>query len=198
MTDPLTTDPLATVAKALWWSVLLRGILAIVFGIIAFIAPGAALTGIAIVFGVYALFDGVTGIAHAIAVRHEYSRWGWLLVQGIVSVLAGLVAIIFPGIAGAIGGLFALWTVVIWAIMTGILGIMSAAGASGTAGSTWGIVSGVVTILFGIILAISTFITPDATLLGLIITVAIFAVIYGVVLVVTAIQLRRGVTSALA
>jgi uncharacterized membrane protein HdeD (DUF308 family) len=184
------TDPLESLAKGVWWWVLLRGILAIAFGIIALISPGSAFVAIAIVFGAYALVDGVIAIAHAIRVRNTLKAWGWLLFQGIVSVLAGLAALILPGLAGALGGLFVLWTIVIWNVMAGAAGIRSAAGAHDGRAKTWGIISGVLSILFGVVLAILILVTPGATLLGLVWAVGIFAVLFGIMLVVTAIQVR--------
>ena len=193
MSDSTTpTVPLASLAKGMWWLVLIRGVLAIVFGIIALVAPGAALTAIAIVYGAYALVDGIATIAHAVRVRNIASRWGWLLVGGIAGVLAGLVALILPGLVGTFGGLVVLWTIVIWSIIAGVMGLRSAAGAPSGRGKTWGIVSGVVTVLLGVILAIALIVTPGATLLSLIWTVGAWAVIFGIVLVVTAFSVRAG------
>src|SRR6187402_3113092 len=124
MTDSGTlTNPLTDLAKGVWWLLLLRGILAIVFGIIALLAPGAALTGVAIVYGAYAVVDGIAAIVHALQLRATNPRWGWLLASGIATTLAGLIALILPGVAALFGGLFVLWTIVFWTIMTGALGL---------------------------------------------------------------------------
>jgi uncharacterized membrane protein HdeD (DUF308 family) len=194
MTNPLSSDPIAAVAKGIWWMILIRGIFAIVFGIIALIAPAAALTGIAIVFGAYAVVDGVIEIVHSLRTRGSDRRWGWLLFQGIVSVLAGLVALIFPGLVGVIGGLFALWTIVFYAVVHGAMSIATAAGADGR-GRTWGIVSGILSIAFGVLLAILIFATPGATILSLIWVVGVYAIIFGAMLVVAAVQVRRAVSA---
>lgn len=191
MTDsPSDLDPLASIARGVWWWVLIRGILAIGFGIIALISPGAALTAIALVFGAYALVDGVMAIAHAIRHRGTTKRWGWLVAEGVLSVLAGLAALILPGLAGAVGGLVVLWTIVFWNVMTGVAGIRSAAGAAEGRAKTWGIVAGVVSLVFGVILAIVILITPGATLLGLVWAVGIYAIVFGITLIVTAVQVR--------
>jgi uncharacterized membrane protein HdeD (DUF308 family) len=191
MTDSGTfTDPLSPLAKGIWWWVLIRGILAVVFGVIALIAPGVALTAVAIVFGAYALVDGIMAASQAVRVRNSFKPWGWLLVQGILSALAGLAALVLPGLVGAFGGLVVLWTIAIWNLMHGFAGIRSAAGASDGRAKTWGIVAGVLTLLFGIVLGVLILLTPGATLLGLIWAVGIYAVVFGVTLVVTAIQVR--------
>ena len=191
MTDTgIVTTPLASLAKGVWWLLLLRGILAVLFGIVALLAPAAALTAVAIVYGAYALVDGIAAIVHSLQLRSTTPRWGWLLGSGVLTALAGLAALILPAFAGFFGGLFVLWTIVFWTIMTGIMGIRSAAGAPAGRARAFGIGSGVVSLVFGVILAISLFLSPDATVLGLIWTVGIFAIVFGVMLVVAAVSAR--------
>ena len=191
-----TSDPLATLAKGIWWLVLIRGILAIAFGVIALIAPGAALSAVAIVFGAYALVDGITVAMHGIRVRKTNPRWGWLIAEGVLTALAGLVALILPGLVGTFGGLVVLWTIVIWSIVGGIMGLRSAAGAESGRGKTWGIVGGILSLVFGVILAIAVILTPGVTLLSLIWTVGVYAILYGITLVVTAIYVRAAAGKA--
>jgi uncharacterized membrane protein HdeD (DUF308 family) len=189
-------DPLARIAKGVWWLVLLRGILAILFGVIALLAPGAALSGIAIVFGVYALFEGVAAITHAIADRKNLAGWGWLLAQGVIAVLAGLAVLLFPGLAGSFGGLVVLWTIAIYALMHGISGLVTASRARAGSAKTWGIVGGVVTVLFGILYALLILLVPGVTLLGLIWVVGIYTIIFGVMLIIASVHLRKLGTAA--
>ena len=191
------TDSVRSVVTGVWWLVLIRGILGVIFGLLALFFPGAALVGLAIVFGAYALLDGMTAILTSVQVRHTDRRWGWLLFQGIVSLIAGLAALIFPGLAGTVGGLVILWTIVIYSAMHGIGGIISAAGAGHGSAKTWGVISGVVTLLFGVLLAILVIVTPQATLAGLVFVVGFYAIIFGVMLIVLAVQLRRGINSIL-
>jgi uncharacterized membrane protein HdeD (DUF308 family) len=195
MTDELRTE-LTSIAKGIWWLVLLRGIFAIIFGIIAIVAPAAALTGIAIVVGIYLLVDGITEIVHAVQTRRSDRRWGWLLFQGIVSVLGGLAAIILPGVAGLVGGLVVLWTIVIYSLMHGILGIATAAGVGEAPGRGWAIVAGVVAIVFAVLLAIVILVNPGASVLSLIWVAGIYAIIFGIMLVVAAVKVRRHIRSA--
>jgi uncharacterized membrane protein HdeD (DUF308 family) len=193
MTAPTSSEPLATLAKGVWWLVLIRGILAIAFGVIALIAPGAALTAIAIVFGAFALIDGITTIVHGIRVRRDNPRWGWLVAEGVLAAVAGLAALILPGVVGTFGGLVVLWTIVIWSIVSGIMGLRSAAGAMAGRGKTWGIVAGILSLVLGVILAIAIIVTPGATLLSLIWTVGVYAILSGIALIVTAIYVRASV-----
>lgn len=197
MTDTGTaTSPLASLAKGVWWMLLLRGILAIIFGVIALLAPGAALVGIAIVYGAYAVVDGIAAIVHALQLRSTNPRWGWLLASGVVTALAGLAALVLPGFAGVFGGLFVLWTIVFWTVITGIMGLRSAAGAAAGRGRTLGIVAGVVSVVFGVILAIVLWLSPEATVLGLVWSVGIWAIIFGAMVVGAAISVRAGSKTA--
>jgi uncharacterized membrane protein HdeD (DUF308 family) len=196
MTASTPSEPLATLAKGVWWLVLIRGILAIGFGIIALVAPGAALTAIAIVVGAFALVDGITTVIHGFRVRTSNPRWGWLVAEGVLAALAGLAALILPGVVGAFGGLVVLWTIVIWSIVSGIMGLRSAAGAMSGRGKTWGIVVGILSLVFGLVLAVAVLLTPGATLLSLIWTVGIYAILSGIALIVTAIYVRASVGAA--
>ena len=189
---PAPTFADSSLRSHIWWTVLLRGVLTVVFGIVALVAPAAALTGIAVVFGAWVLVDGVSTVALAIRLRRVDKRWPWLLLQGIVSVLAGAATLVFPTVAGILGGLVVLWTIIVYAIMHGAAGLVSAAGAGDGPAKRAGIGSGVLTLVFGVVFAIVVLLAPDATLLGLAWTVGAWAIVFGAMLVVTAVQLRRG------
>lgn len=199
MTESGTVEaPFSSLAKGVWWLLLLRGALAVIFGIVAILAPAAALTGIALVIGAYAIVDGIATVVHAFQLRGSHPQWGWLLASGIITALAGLAALILPGFAGFFGGLFVLWTVVFWNIMTGALGLRSAAGAASGRAKTWGIVSGAASLLFGVILAVALLLNPGTAVLSLVWVVGIWAVVFGVMLIVTAIMARSGTKTAAA
>ena len=80
-----------------WWALVLRGIAGIVFGILTFAVPGITLSLLVILFGVYALLDGVLNLAGAWKASHEHRRWGALLLEGIVGVAAAVVSFGWPG-----------------------------------------------------------------------------------------------------
>jgi uncharacterized membrane protein HdeD (DUF308 family) len=196
MTETTPQASLAGLAKGLWWLVLIRGILAIVFGVIALIAPSIALTAIAIVYGAYAVVDGIASIMHGVQVRNTNARWGWLVAGGAVSVLAGLVALVVPGLVGAFGGLVVLWTLVIWSVVSGVMGLRSAAGAESGRARTWGIVAGILSVVFGVVLAIAIILSPGATLISLVWTIGVWAIIFGLTLVITAVFVRANAPAA--
>jgi uncharacterized membrane protein HdeD (DUF308 family) len=193
MTDT-TAQSLTALAKGLWWLVLIRGVLAIAFGVIALISPLVALTAIAIVFGAYAVIDGIATIMHGVRARGTMPRWGWLVAGGVVTLLAGIATLVLPNVVGAFGGLVVLWTIAIWSVVSGVMGLRSAAGAENGRGRAWGIAAGILALAFGVILAIAIIVTPGVTLISLVWTIGVYAVIFGITLVVTAIFVRAAGT----
>ena len=171
-----------------WWMLALRGVLAIIFGLIALFAPGITLLAFILVFGVYAIIDGIAAVVIAIQERGSLRRWGWVLFEGIISILAGIVAFVYPGITA----LALLFVVAIYAILTGILEIVAAFVIRGFAAREWALgIAGVLSIIFGIIL----FIRPGAGLLAILWLVGIYAIIFGVLFIVRAFQMRSLVSS---
>lgn len=185
-----TASSVSELTRGIWWWVLVRGIIAVIFGVITLLSPASAILALALVFGVYALIDGVVAIVHAVRVRNSFPKWGWLIVQGVLSALAGLAALILPGLVGVLGALVLLWTIVIWNVMHGVSGIYSASGAASGSAKAWGIVAGVLSVIFGIVLGILLLVTPGAAILGFVWLVGVYAIAFGVMLAVTAIQVR--------
>jgi len=183
--------------KSVWWLVLLRGIFAIVLGILAFVWPVATAVAFVWVFAFYALIDGVVDIVHAISTRRTDPAWGWMLTLGIVGVIAAVVVMIFPAAAGALGVLVLLWIVAIWAVVSGIFGIPAAATVAGGGAKVLGIVFAALSIVFGVLLAILLFTTPASAVVGLIYVLGAYAVLGGIVLVIVAIQARAAAGRAL-
>jgi len=166
-----------------WWLLALRGVLAIIIGLIALFYPGIALRAFIIVFGVYAIIDGIAAVFISIQERGILSRWGWVLFEGIISILAGIVAFVYPGITA----LALLFVVAIYAILTGIMEIVAAFVIRGFAAQEWALgIAGVLSIIFGVIL----FIHPGAGLLAILWLVGIYAIIFGILFIVRAFQMR--------
>ncbi len=179
--------------KSVWWLVLLRGVFAIILGILAFVWPVATAVAFVWVFAFYAVIDGIVNIMQAISTRRTDRTWGWLLTIGIVGVIAGIVVMIFPAAAAGFTLLVLLWIVAIWAIVSGIFGIPAAASIASGGAKALGIVFSVLEILFGILLVILLFTTPQSALIGLIYVLGAYAVIAGIVLVIVAFQARAAV-----
>ena len=178
-----TIDPVRAV-RALWWLVLLRGVLAVVFGLYALFAPASALLALVFVYGFYAIMDGVAALA--VGFRHRStSHWGWHVVQGVVSLLAGVVALFWPGPT-----IFALVLIIgVWSIVLGGTEIVEAftARKHGSSSWVWLLVGGIVGVVFGVTLIAS----PAAGALTLLWVIGLFALVFGVVHVVWAFRLRR-------
>lgn len=187
-TEIKAEDDLRALVKGVWWWVLIRGIFAIIFGVVALFLPGAALVAVAIVVGAYALVDGIMTVAQAL--RHRGVKgWGWLLTSGILTAIAGIVTLIVPGLVGEFGALVLLWTIVIWNIITGVMTLSSLSGLQGGT-RTWGIISGIVSIIFGVVIGVIVLVNPASAILAFIWVTGLWAIIFGLALVVGAIVVR--------
>lgn len=186
---PTLTSELQELAKTAWWLVLLRAVLLVVWGVITLSSPGIAAFALAIVFGVYAIMDGVTAVGLGIRSRKTERSWGWVVAQGVISVIAGIIAIALP--ATALAAL--LWVVAFWAVVLGVAGIIEGF-RSRRSDDRWGwtIAKGALDVLFGVVLLAA----PAASILALLWLVGIFAVAGGVVLAVLAFRIRSLAKSA--
>ena len=81
-----------------WWSLVLRGIIAIVAGIVTIIWPGITVAGLVILFGAYSLLDGVMSLLGAVRAAESHERWGVLVLEGLVGIAAAVVTVLWPGI----------------------------------------------------------------------------------------------------
>ena len=169
-----------------WWMLALRGVLAIIFGLIALFAPGIALLAFVYVFAVYALIDGIMAVYIAIRERGSLSRWAWVLFEG--GIIAGIVAFVYPGLTA----LVLLYIVAIWAVVTGIMEIVTAIAIRGFVAREWALgLAGILSIIFGIVL----FIFPGAGLLSILWLVGIYGIVFGILFIVRAFQMRSWASS---
>ncbi|GAA2081934.1 hypothetical protein GCM10009840_17410 [Pseudolysinimonas kribbensis] len=187
-------DPIGTVTRAVWGLVLIRGILAVIFGLLALFAPVLTLYAIVFVFAAYALVEGVIQIVHAIRVRHRDRRWGWLLATGVIAVIAGIVAFVFPGAAGLVYGSFGLALIAFYSVMMGIAGFPAAASATDGGRKVLGYIVAGLSIVLGVVLAIILVAQPVLAIINLIWVVGVWAIIIGVTLIIAAIGARTRAT----
>lgn len=180
----------AAVGKAIWWMILLRGVLAILFGVLTVLFPDPALVVLALLFAVYSLLDGVTTIAHAVRMRGRSPRWGWLLAQGILSVLAGIVAALFPVLVGVFGALILIYLIAFWSVFTGIAGFRAAHAMTDGGRRSWAYVTSALSVLFGIALAVIATVNPGGAVSALILVIGVYAIVAGVLLIALAISAR--------
>jgi len=168
-----------------WWVFLLNGICAIAFGVMSFAWPGITLLALVIMFGVYAVGDGLTAILASFIGEDESGRsWWQLLFIGIVGLLAGVGAVIWPGITA----MALLVMIGFWAISRGILEILAAITLRKIIDNEWLLgLAGAASVLFGIVLIAR----PGAGVLAMIWLISAFAVVHGVLLVSLGLKVRR-------
>lgn len=166
-----------------WWVLLARGVLAILFGIVALAAPGIALLAFIYIFAAYALLDGITAVAVSLQERSYVRTWWMLLLDGIIGIIFGILAFSWPGETARI----LLFLVAIWALATGFMEVGSAFVAPSSARQRWGLgLAGLLSILFGLVLLFR----PGAGLLAVLWLVGIYAIVFGMSLIVYAFQMR--------
>jgi uncharacterized membrane protein HdeD (DUF308 family) len=166
-----------------WWMFLIRGLVAILFGILAFLWPGATIVAIGILFGAYAFGDGIFAIVAAVRAAETHQRWWPFLIEGIVGLL--IAAITFYDVRIT---LFAIYLVIAaWAFLTGILEIVAAVQLrKHIANEVWLIIGGIASILFGGLLLWF----PLPSILALIWLIAAYAIVFGVIMITFSLRLR--------
>ncbi len=166
-----------------WWILILRGIAAILFGVVAFIWPG--LTGLVLVigFGVYALVDGVFALITGISrLGHASRGWAFIL-EGVLGIAMGLVALFWPGLTA----IALIYLIAAWAIVTGIFEIASAIQLRKEITNEWALgLSGALSIVFGVLLMFQ----PGTGGLTLVWILAGYAIAFGILLIVAGFRLR--------
>ena len=188
-TPPNTADGFPSLAKKIWIFAIIRGVLAIIFGLIALLAPIATAIALAILIAAYAIVNGVFDIIEAIRHRGS-SSMVFRIVLGAVSILFGILVLVWPGISLAILVIM----VGIWAIIIGIIQIVASVRhrAVPHSGWVWGIIGGALSILFGILVLI----WPGTGLVSIIWIIGIWAIVWGITLIVLGVQLRKAASTA--
>ncbi len=174
---------LSNILSKNWWVLLLRGLAAIVFGILAWLLPGITLATLILLFGAYALVDGVLGVWHAIAGRKVHEDWWVLLLWGLVGIGVGILTFFAPGVTA----LALLFYIAVWAIAVGILQIVVAIRIRREIKGEWLLIlEGLLSVLFGVLLMA----WPGTGILTLLWLLATYAIIFGVLLVMLAFRAR--------
>ena len=180
---PLTADALGAVLAKNWWLLLLRGIAALFFGVVAFAWPGITLVVLVLLYGAYALVDGALAIAAAIRGRGRHAPTGWLVFVGVLGIAAGIATFFWP----AITALVLLALIAAWSILHGVLEIVGAIRLRREIEGEWLLIlSGIVSVAFGLLVLIF----PGAGALALIWLIGAYAVVFGVLLIALSLRLR--------
>lgn len=172
-----------TVLARNWWAIVIRGIVAVLFGILAVAVPGLALRALILLFGTYALADGAFALTTALTGTGSASR-GALVLEGIISIAAGIVTVVWPDLTA----LTLLYFIAFWAILTGIAEVATAIRIRHEVTGEWLLaLAGMLSILFGIVCVVF----PRSGALSLIILIGVYALIFGVILIGLGLRLRN-------
>ena len=179
-------DPRAAAMSALlaqnWWAVALRGVFAILFGLIALVWPGVTIASLVLLFAAYMLVDGVFAIVSAMRAAAHHERWGLLVLEGACDIAAGAIALVWPGITV----LTFVFLSAAWAIISGGLMLGAAFRLAKDHGRWWLALGGIVSIVWGVLLIMA----PGAAALVMTWWLGGYALIFGVMLLVLGFRLR--------
>ena len=166
-----------------WWSLVIRGVAAILFGIFTFVWPGITLTALVFLFAGYVLVDGVVSITGVVKAVHAHDRWGVLLLEGMAGIVAAVVTVLWP----AITALALVYVIAAWATVTGVFEVAAAVHLRKHISGEWLLaLGGIASLLFGILLMIA----PLAGALVIALWVGAYMLVFGVLLVALGFRLR--------
>lgn len=167
-----------------WWLVVVRGLLAILFGLTALFWPGLTWLVLVLMFGIYAIVDGVLAMLSGLVSSRYSRRWWMFLVEGVISVAAGVIALLRPGLAS----LVLIMVIAAWAILTGILEIIAAIRLRREITNEWMLaLGGFISIVFGVLMLFQ----PAAGSLVITLMIGAYALMFGVLLVILGFRLRK-------
>lgn len=166
-----------------WWVFVVRGVIAILFGILCFVQPELSLTTLVLMFGIYAIADGVLGVFVAVTGRKELEDWWVLLLWGLIGIAAGVLTFAAPSITA----LILLFYIAAWAVVSGVLQIALAIRLrKEIEGELFLVLAGILSIGFGLILMAR----PGDGALAVVWIIGIYAVAHGITLAVLGMRLR--------
>ena len=179
---PAGDDAMSALLAQNWWAIALRGVFAIIFGIIALLMPGATMLALVLLFAAYLLVDGIFAIIAAVRAARRQERWGWLIFEGLVDFVTGGIAAVWPLITIVAFALL----MGAWAIVTGAL-LLGASYRLNIPHGRWLMaLAGAISVIWGVLLII----WPLIGALVLTWWMAAYALIFGVAMLVLALRLR--------
>jgi uncharacterized membrane protein HdeD (DUF308 family) len=176
-------ENLAETLSRSWWVLLLRGIVAILFGVLTFMQPGISLATLVLLFGAFAFADGVLGSWTAISHRKDTEHWWVLLLEGLLGIGVGALTVFNP----AVTALVLLFYIATWAIATGVLEIVIAIRLRKEIEGEWTLVlAGLASVAFGVLMMAS----PGPGALAVLWLIGSYAIVFGMLLVLLAFKVR--------
>jgi uncharacterized membrane protein HdeD (DUF308 family) len=178
-----TNDAMSALLARNWWVIALRGALAILFGIIALFLPEATMLALVLLFAAYMLVDGVLAIVAGVRAARRHDRWGWLILEGAIDLIAGGIAVVWP----LVTIVAFVWLLAAWAIVSGVI-LFAASFRLNLAHGKWLMtLGGAVSVAWGVLLIL----WPLTGALVLTWWMAGYALFFGGVLLFLAFRLRR-------
>jgi uncharacterized membrane protein HdeD (DUF308 family) len=163
-----------------WWALAIRGMVAVLFGLLTLFLPGITLVTLVLLFGAYALVDGVFNVIAFFRVASH--QWA-LLIEGVVGIIAGVLTFAWP----AITAIALLYLIAFWAMLTGIFEIVAGIRLRKTIANEWLLlVMGVLSLLFGLLILFA----PGTGALAIVLWIGAYALVFGVFLLALAFRLR--------
>jgi uncharacterized membrane protein HdeD (DUF308 family) len=176
----LRTPPMLHTLATNWWALALRGLMAVLFGLLTFFLPGITLVTLVLLFGAYALADGVFNVIAFFRVASHH--WA-LLIEGVIGIITGLLTFVWP----AITAIVLLYVIAFCAIFTGIFEIIAGIRLRKVIPKEWLLlVMGVLSLLFGVVILFA----PGVGALAIVLWIGAYALVFGIFLLALAFRLR--------
>ncbi len=167
-----------------WWALALRGVFAILFAVLSVFWPRITVRILVLLFGAYALVDGIFAVIAAIRAAEHHARWGALLLEGLAGLAVGIATFFWP----AVTALALLYFIAAWAIVTGFFEIAAALRLRREIQGEWALIlAGILSVFFGVLLLAF----PGAGALAVVWLIAVYALAFGILLLLLGFRLRR-------
>jgi uncharacterized membrane protein HdeD (DUF308 family) len=166
-----------------WWALAVRGVAAVLFGVIAFALPGVTLTVLVLFFAAYLLVDGIFALVAGLRAAEHHERWGGLVAEGVLDLVAGVLVVMWPGMTL----LLFIYLAAFWAIVSGIALLVAAFRLHRQHGEWLLILAGVLSVVWGVLVVLF----PIAGILVWAWWIGAYALVFGIAMLVAAFRLRR-------
>ncbi|WP_332119642.1 HdeD family acid-resistance protein [Azorhizobium caulinodans] len=184
-------DMLCTLSRN-WWLFVLRGVLALMIAGLAFLMPAESLLALTLVFGAFSFADGVFGLVAAIRNIRKGKRWGWLMFSGLLGIATGVVVVVSPFVATLVLATFLWASIAFWSVFSGVLEIAAAIRLrKEIKGEVWLILSGLISVVLGIIVTWMLLTRPLESFLALGWLLGFYTASFGTMMILLGLRLRR-------
>lgn len=188
MSSPVSTSNiLSSLQRRGFWFLLLRGIFAILIGILLIISPFASAAVFGIIVGAWMIVDGLSTIGLSVDLKKNNARWGWVLTDGIIQVIAGIAIIIFPVSFAIVSTFFIIGFMAIGMIASGIIQLS----APVITRTGWSIAVAIIDIIFGVLLGVLAFVNPVDNVVALSWLAGVSAIFLGLALIIFSVKVRE-------